>query len=172
MGQDTAAVIAALEPTIRCLCKQYLPRWEREDAAQECVAHLLAESIPEFDPTRGATLTTFLKTCARNHVIEQAREIRREHRKLPTDPLGDHDQPGPDELHDREVEALATLILNNPGDYLNSHFRAALLKAIVENPGLPRGAIADLLQVDVKQVWSGLYRLREELANLLFAKSA
>jgi DNA-directed RNA polymerase specialized sigma24 family protein len=167
---DAGTIVTELIPRIRFYCREHLPKWARADAAQDTIVHLLERSAPAHDPTRGATFKTYLETCARNYVIEQARRIRRQRHAGPASL--EHDPAGPDTSADAHVEQLAQLILDNPATYINSDFRAQLLAALVENPHAPRGAIAEILQVDVKKVWSTAYRLREEISGLLRAKSA
>jgi DNA-directed RNA polymerase specialized sigma24 family protein len=169
--ESTTDVITTITPRIRLYCREHLPHAARADAVQDTILHLLEHALPAFDPTRGAKLTTYLKRCALNYIREEARKIRRQRRLSPA-PLEDADPIGPDQSHDRQVEQLAEMIVSDPGTHLNSQFRAALLKAIVENPEAPRGAVANLLGVDVRKVWSTLYRVKEEITAVLNAKCA
>ncbi len=122
------------------------PRISYDDVAQEAILHLLSKP-PKFDPSRGATVKTFIHTIVKRAVIRYAERDHKYAAPLrPFDEAEDEEtSPGPTEEQMRthqhltgkgptKHEALQTTV-NEMLRYIDSDESRALCRLVLENGG-------------------------------------
>src|SRR5687767_11537771 len=103
------------EPIIRQAVRKFIPRHEREDAEQEIRLALLTRILPAYDASRGE-LEPYIATAVRNATIDIARVLRSQRDAGPV--ALEHEPTAPDQTADRNVEALAQRILDDPDEHV------------------------------------------------------
>ncbi len=114
---------------------------ELEDIVQNVRVKLWKRSIPKFDPSKNAKLTTYLHMCIVNAVREEARRHRRakagSSRTMPKAPtftdIGEPIRFAADTSLDDRIEALAADIMHNPEKYLIPS-QCRTLRAVLNAP--------------------------------------
>jgi RNA polymerase sigma factor (sigma-70 family) len=166
---DAAEIVITLQPAIRTLCRQYLPKGEWQDAQQDTTLHLL-KVAKKARPSR-ARLKTYLNATAKNFLIDKARKLAKHRKRLPTHTIDDHDKAAPDTSQDRAVEELAGLILAAPHVHLTG-FKARLIRAVTDHPHATGSELADMLGLQLSTLWPALSRVRNEITELLHTRCA
>lgn len=167
-NSELAAAVTDILPHIRKLVREHIPKFARQDVAQDAVVHLL-EKCADAAPAH-ATLTTYLVSAARNFVIDRRRQINRQLRNRPEGGL-DLDRKAPDTSADRHVEQLAACVTEAPEAHFCA-FKARLLRAVMDHPGASGAEIAEQLGLSVNTIWPALSRIRGEITNMIRTRSA
>ncbi len=132
-------------------------RGQAEDVAQEALTRAL-RSLPRFDPSGAAKLSTWVLTIATRTVIDELRRRRSDHEPLDdvASELVDPAQPDLDFEQRRLGRAIAEAV-----DALGPEVRAAFVLRAYHDLSYPE--IAAALGVDIGTVKSRLFRARQAL---------
>jgi hypothetical protein len=145
---------------IRAVVAEHVPRRyreHREDVVQTVALHVWRYTIPAFDPSRGAALSTLIYVAARQATL---REVARLNRRPPADRLG----PDTPARTSPDVERTAAEILAHPERYLTR--RQCELLALLR-AGADIVTIAAQMGLAVRGVWLLDYKLRKRLGEVV-----
>ncbi len=159
LREESGVVLLGIDDMIYKRVRSHLKNNQDENTVdeivQQCRQNIWARSLPKFDSTRGVKLTTFLYACIDNFVRQALRELSRgaaRRHEIYADPecmgqtLADHDHS-----QDRNVEAIAQDILDNPHLYLTKKQEAVFRNKV----GNPKQMVKDLaVQLDYRQASS------------------
>ncbi|MGC4031464.1 MAG: sigma factor [Tepidisphaeraceae bacterium] len=186
-GNDTAtreaidAVLRGVENMIRDEVRKYFPgadAADRDDLAQKVRVHLWSYSLPRFDASKGAKVSTFCCVCIRFKLLglqpkpprPGAKYLRRKPKPLRLNLMADDDLHAGDQTHDRAIEELARAIIANPEQFGLSSTQIGVLNAVIAAP--PDTRTMDLARqlgyANPSSLCSTIVRIKERLTEVDF----
>ncbi|MFT3786652.1 MAG: sigma factor [Tepidisphaeraceae bacterium] len=141
-------------------------RWvDLDEAIQRVQVQVWQKSLPRFDRSKGAKLSTFLHTCAIRAAISEVKHqeyLRRQARAISA--LVDI-VPAPDRNHDRDVERLAAWIVADPDRCLLPG-QAEVMKFLSRHHGTVTEAAIALGYTTASGLAAMVARIRERVREI------
>ena len=142
---------------------------QREDWSQEIALHLAFSAMPRFDQWREpkTKISTFIQVCIRQYLWHLMRKRRRSFTRRPEPLWLESSSPerfiAADQSPDREIEAIADVVLANPS-MLGSGIASEVIHEARETSDQ---AVADRLKIKKQHVLSARCRMRHRVPRLL-----
>jgi len=162
---DPATVLAEHDGLIKSVVAQYLPRHlrgYRADVEQTARLHLWEKSLPRFDPSRGASVATFLYVCVRQVVFGAIKRINRDAIES-IESLGEEDFPAVADSDNFDIEVLEADVMSRLRTILTPHqYRLFwLLRQGYEPP-----EIARMMGIALVTVYRSTHKIRTRIGQV------